>query len=327
MNAPVRLAVIGTGAMGRNHVRILSMLKEVELVGIVEPDAAAASAVAAQYGCKIFASLDALKGEIDAACVAAPSSLHAEIGTELLRAGIHCLIEKPLATDAAGCRALIDAAKDGGAHLLVGHVEQFNPAVRRLSDIFAGKYNIHAIDARRLGWAGKRITDADVIADLMVHDLDIVLALVRSPVKSISAQGISVLDTSGADHAVATLGFENGTLATLTASRITQNRVRELTVASDIGHIHLDYGRQELAIYRGPDLAPPSLIRAEPGGSVTDYAMERVLVRSTEPLMSEIRHFVDVVNGVEAPLVTGEDALAALQLIWQISTTIGGQLQ
>ena len=327
MSAPVRFAVVGAGVMGRNHLRILAMLGNVDLVGIVEPNAEIAASLAAQYGCRVFPRLDDLIGRVDAVSIATPSVNHAESGVPLLENGIHCLIEKPLATSEGECEALIAAAHRSGAKLLVGHIEQFNPAVRRLSEVFAGKYRIHALDARRLGWAGKRITDTDVIADLMVHDLDIVLALIGSPVTSIAAQGISVIETPGADHAVATLGFANGALATLTASRITQNRVRELSLASEIGHVHLDYGRQELAIYRGPDLAPKSLLRDEPGGSVTDYAMERVLVRSTEPLMAELLHFIDVARGRSEPLVTGADALRALRLTWRVSAIVNARLQ
>ncbi|UCH47990.1 MAG: Gfo/Idh/MocA family oxidoreductase [Betaproteobacteria bacterium] len=312
--------------MGQNHLRIYAMLKNVELVGLVEPVEERAKAAAEKYRCRVFAGIEDLVGIVDAVSVAAPSCVHAEIAAFLLDNGIHCLVEKPLATTEADCLALISTAEKSGARLLVGHVERFNPAVRRLSEIMNGGHRIYAMDVRRMSWASARINDMDVVTDLMVHDLDVVLSLVANPVSDVSAHGINILGSEGTDHVVATLSFCNGILATLTASRITQNRIRELTATTDIGHIHLDYGRQELAIYRGPDLAPPRLLSPEPGGTVFDYAMERVLVRSTEPLMAELQHFVDVVKGEQELLVTGWDALQALRVAWRINEATSEQM-
>ncbi len=322
MNAATRVAVVGAGAMGRNHLRIYANLKNVELVGIVEPIEKRAREVAEEYGCRIFAGIEDLVGAVDAASVVAPSPAHAGIAVYLLGNGIHCLVEKPLATTDEDCLALIASAEKSGARLLVGHVERFNPAVRRLSEIMNEGHRIYAIDARRMNWASARVKDIDVVTDLMVHDLDIVLSLVGSPIRDVFAQGISVLGSNGADHVVATLSFCNGTLANLTASRITQNRIRELTATTEIGHIRLNYGRQELTLYRDPDHSPRRLLNPEPGGSVLDYAMERVLVRSTEPLRAELQHFVNVVNGEQEPLVTGEQALEALRMAWSIGESV-----
>jgi predicted dehydrogenase len=319
---PVRVGVIGAGKMGSNHLRIYAGLKGVELVGVVDADAGCARESAARYGCRAFASAQEMAAQIDAATVAVPSSLHADIAGRLLERGVHCLVEKPLATTEADCEALIRAADAGGAVLLVGHVERFNPVVRQLGEILRGSV-VHAVDVRRMSALSARITDVDVVADLMIHDIDVVLSLLGTEVTDVFAQGVPSATGGGHDYVTATLRFAGGSMATLTASRITHNKIRELNVTADIGYVTANYINQELLIH---SQAQTSGSIGEGGGSyVLDLAIERVLIRPEEPLDVEIRHFVDAVQHGTPPLVSGQDALHAMRFVWEIQRLLAGQ--
>lgn len=312
---PIRIAAIGVGGMGANHARVLASMKGVELVAVVDNDPARAQAVADFYECLALTDIEQLP-EIDAATVAVPSSLHAVVGIPLLKAGIHCLIEKPLATTEADCKALIAAATEGSAQLLVGHIERFNPAVQQLTEVVDSD-EIVAIAARRMSAVSGRINDVDVVLDLMVHDLDIVLALTQRPVSDIVARGIN--GEFGADHVIALLTLDNGAQGTLTASRITQNKIRHLEVTTPDRFFVIDYPSQELLICRQG--------RIEATGDVDqkyrlDVNTEKVLVRRTEPLLEELRHFTEVCRGEVAPSVTGEIALEALRSVWKIQALL-----
>jgi predicted dehydrogenase len=314
--APVRVAVIGAGRMGTHHLRIYSGLKGVELVGVVDGDPSRAREAAARYGCRSFSSLEEVAGEVDAATVAVPSSLHAEVAGALLERGVHCLVEKPLATTEEDCRALIEAAGARDLVLLVGHVERFNPVVRQLDEILQGSL-VHAIDVRRMSALSSRVTDVEVTTDLMVHDVDVVLALMQGEVTNIFAQGVRTGGRAGQDYVTANLSFDNGSMATLTASRITHNKIRELHVTADLGFINASYSTQELLIYRQGEAT-----KLQPDGSEANYVLEleigRVLIRADEPLVLEIRHFVDAVRNRTPPLVSGQDALRAMRIVWEI---------
>lgn len=319
---PLRVAVIGAGKMGSNHLRIYSMLKGVELVAVVDPDEKKATEAGQRFGCQAFTSIDAIVGLVDAVTVAAPSSLHAEIGEYILSKGIHCLMEKPLAVTREECQRLIAAAEKHNVVFMVGHVERFNPAVRQLAAILQDGHAVHAIDARRMSFASSRITDVDVVSDLMVHDLDIILYLTGfKPLTALNAHGVRTGGGSGGDYVTALLSFSDGAVASITGSRITQNKVRTLQITSDLGFITLDYIAQEILIHRQ---------RTEPtqtaqGSYVFDLQIEKVLVRTAEPLMQEIQHFVDCVRTGAQPLVTGEHGLAALEIVWQIQQAIKEQ--
>lgn len=320
MGDALRVAVVGAGKMGSNHLRAYSTIKGVEVAGVFDVDRDRAEAAARRYGCPVLDTLDSVTEEADAASVAVPSSLHAEVGGTLLEGGVHCLIEKPLATTEADCRKLIDGARRQGLVLLVGHVERFNPVVEQLEEIVGG-HLIHAIDARRMSALSARITDVDVVSDLMVHDLDIVLALMKSPVAEVYARGVHTVGAGGQDYVTAVLAFANGGLASLTASRITQNKVRELQLTTDVGFITANYTTQELLLYRQGHVAE----LGSGSNYVLDLAIERVFVRPGEPLVLELRHFVDAVLGRVAPRVSGEDALEALQLVWRVKHQVSGE--
>ena len=320
----MRVAVIGAGNMGRNHLRVYGTLKHVDLVGVYDADANAAADAAEQFDCRRIAALDDVPAMVDAVSICSPSTTHVEIGLQLLEAGVHCLIEKPLATSEQDCLALIESARASNAKLLVGHIERFNPAVQQLSILLDGNQTVQAIDAKRLSSVGKRITDVDVVADLMVHDLDIVMALVKSDVVSIEAQAVSTFGSPGGDHVVALLRFANDSIACLTASRITQNTVRNLAVTTDVGFIEVDYIDQSIEVFLQDKVKMPRGGTSRFGDYALDIAMERVQVRRTEPLQMELSHFAQMVREDVPPLVPGEDGLAVLQLVWQIQECLRG---
>lgn len=313
----IRVAVIGAGVMGGHHLRIYNSLKGVDLVGVVESDHASAREAQDRYGCEIMGGIEDLIGKVDAVSVCTPSVTHAEIGKFFLENAIPCLIEKPLAVTENECNDLIAAAARKGVILMVGHVERFNPAVRQLEAILQDGHAVHAVDARRLSSVSGRITDVDVVSDLMVHDIDIVLSLVKSPVSQVMARGVYTSGNPGGDYVSALLTFEHGGLATLTASRITQNKVRELNVTTDLGLIKVNYTTQELMVFRQGEFSEQRL-----AGGLSNYhldiSMERALIRNAEPLVLELQHFVDCVRQRSQPIVTGNDALEALRIVWKV---------
>ncbi|MBF0605429.1 MAG: Gfo/Idh/MocA family oxidoreductase [Nitrospirae bacterium] len=306
----LRVAIIGVGQMGRHHVRVYSQIRGVDLIGVVDPNEKHARDAANTFGCPSFNTIDPILEHVDAVSIATPPATHAAIGTKLLNRGIHCLIEKPLATTEDHCQQLIQAAQKNNAILLVGHIERFNPAVQTLAAILSQGCRIHAIDIRRMSRASARITDVDVIADLMTHDLDIVMSLIQEPIRQIVASSVQTADSPGSDYVTALLSFSGGAMASLTASRITQNKIRELNITADLGWITVDLIRQELCIFHQGG----GHQRGIPGPHYgLDYAIERVTVKHAEPLAVEIQHFVDAVRGHTAPLTTGQHALAVLK--------------
>jgi predicted dehydrogenase len=319
---PVRVGVIGAGKMGSHHLRIYAGLKGVDLVGVVDDNRERAQQAAARHGCRAFASAQELAGEVDAVSIAVPSMLHADVAGPLLGQGVHCLVEKPLATTESDCEALIRAADAGGAVLLVGHVERFNPVVRQLGEILAGNV-VQAIDVRRMSALSARITDVDVVADLMIHDLDVVLSLLGSDVTGVFAQGVTAPAGGPPAYVTATLQFAGGSMATLTASRITHNKIRELNVTADLGFITASYITQELLIHSQARTSGTAAVGAS--SYVLDLSIERVLIRPEEPLDVEIRHFVDAVRGTVPPLVSGEAALNAMRFVWEIQRLLAAQ--
>lgn len=313
----LRVAVVGVGEMGANHARVFARLKGASLVGVTDTSEERAQAVATQHGCRRFKSAESLIGEVDAVTVAVPSSLHAEVAAPLLEAGVHCLIEKPLATSAGDAQVLIEAARKGRSQLLVGHIERFNPAVEQLARILRGDHHVLAVDARRMSAVSSRVMDVDVVEDLMIHDLDIVLSLIGERPVDVTARGVHVSEAQGQDYVTSLLTFPSGALASLTASRVTQNQVRELQVTTDQRFFTIDYPAQELLIYRQGRIGTVDGGAKPDGRYVLDVSTERVFVRRSEPLAEELAHFIDVAHGV-APKVSGEDALAALQVAWEI---------
>lgn len=319
---PLRVAVVGAGRMGENHLRIYNGLKNVHLVGLVDPDRARAAAAAARYDCTAFASIDELVGKVDAASVCVPSGLHAAVGCFLLDNGIDCLIEKPLAVSERECEALIAAAHQRNRILMVGHVERFNPAVQELANLLGNAYRVHAIDARRMSWTGTRVADTDVVLDLMVHDLDIVLWLMGKPVRAVSASGVHTSNARGQDYVTALLSFDDGEMASLTASRITETKVRELLLTTDLGYITVNYVSQEVLVFRQGGTKREPHHWSNTSSAVLDSVIERVVIRNAEPLVLELQHFVACVRAGTVPMVTGQNALDTLRVAHRIQADL-----
>ena len=238
MSNTIKVAVIGAGMMGKNHLKTYKSMPGVELVGVYDIFPDACKAAAETFGIKAFASLQEVADNVDAVSVVTTSVTHCEVGLFFLNRGIHCLIEKPLAATEEECRKLIKAAADHNATLLVGHIEQFNPAVEQMHKLLSDTSKIRSLTAQRMSAASGRITDVDVSMDLMIHDMEIILSLVQSPIANVQAASVKTKDSPmGKDYITALLQFENGATANLTASRITQARVRTLTVTTDTNYI------------------------------------------------------------------------------------------
>lgn len=324
MTNPIKVAVIGAGMMGKNHLRTYKNLNGFELVGVYDIFADAANSAAETFGIKAFSSLEEVAANVDAVSVVTTSVTHAEVGEFFLNKGIHCLIEKPLATTEDECRRLISAAKRNNVTLLVGHIEQFNPAVEQLHKILSNTSQICSLEARRMSAASGRITDVDVAMDLMIHDAEIILSLVKSPVVNVQASAVrSAKSPSGKDYITALIEFANGATAALTASRITQSRIRTLNVTTDNNYIDMDFINQSIAVHSQSRMHGvnqndlPENMRYGLKGSV-----ENLFIMQAQPLNSELNHFANCINGKETPRISGEQALDALHVIWEIQEAL-----
>ncbi len=309
----LRVAVVGVGKMGQNHARCLSSMKGVDLVAVVDTDRALAESVAASRGSRAVDSIDDLHG-VEAVVVAVPTAQHAEIGCELMKRGIHCLVEKPLAGDSGDARLLLNTAEAVGVVLQVGHVERFNPAVRQLREVLADE-RVLAVNARRMSATSGRVTDIDVVMDLMIHDFDVVLSLMGGDTPTVVARGVD--GTSGHDHVTALLSFDDQRMASITASRITQNQIRQLEVITEERFFTVDYSNQDLVIYRQGRVEGHAGNEAEVRYSL-DVDIRQVFVRRREPLVEELEHFVGAVRGDHPCEVDGPEALRALELVWAV---------
>jgi predicted dehydrogenase len=297
---PIRVAVVGAGEFGRNHVRVWRELEGAELVGIVDTDAGRAARVAAEFGTRVLPGLESLAAEgVDAVSLVVPTKEHARIGCRLLESDLDVLVEKPMAASLAEADDLIAAASRRGRILQVGHVERFNPAVTAVQSIVSRPmfFEVH-----RLGIFTPRSLDIDVVYDVMIHDLDIVLSLVNSPVADLKAVGIPVM-TDKVDIAHARVEFETGTVANLTASRVSTERVRKMRFFQEHEYISLDFTRQDVL-----------RVRVKPATPQPEINFEKLPTTSEEPLRAELRAFLDSVRTRQAPAVDGLAGRRALEL-------------
>lgn len=325
MSNNIKVAVIGAGMMGKNHLKTYKSLQGVDLVGVYDIYPEAAKAAADLFGIKAFSSLEEVAASVDAVSVVTTSVTHAEVGEFFLNKGIHCLMEKPLATTEEQCLRLINAAKKNNVTLLVGHVEQFNPAVEQMHKLLADNSKICSLSANRMSAASGRITDVDVAMDLMIHDVEVILSLVKSPVIDVQANCVKTKHSpSGKDYISALLAFENGATANITSSRITQSRVRTLTVTTDTNYIDMDFINQSINVcsqgrmpFVQQDNIPDWMRYGLKGCS------EQLFIPTSQPLQSELSHFLNCVRGKETPRISGEDALNALKVIWKIEAKLG----
>jgi predicted dehydrogenase len=305
----LKLAVVGGGAFGRNHVRVLSSLPGVQLVAIVDSDLAKAQALAAAHGSQAFGTLDSAPG-VDAAIVATPTQSHEEVAARLLSAGVDVLVEKPIASTAAAGERLARLADEKGRILQIGHLERFNPAVVALEKALTIPlfFEIH-----RLSIFTPRSLDVDVVLDLMIHDLDLVLSLTKAMPQEIRAAGISVLSNK-VDIANVRLSFASGCIANLTASRVSVEQVRKLRLFQPGEYISLDYHRQDATRF--------SVSPAE-SGPLPKIGFEQLKVDRIEPLQAELASFCDAVRQRTRPRVDAWQGARALHLAEAILDKIG----
>jgi predicted dehydrogenase len=312
--------VIGVGTFGRNHARVYHQLARegmpVRLVGVVDPDTARADAVAREFGCRGFGSIEQLTvthSEVQAASVAVPTSQHLNAARQLMEAGIDVLIEKPLAASLAEADDLIRLAQRMGRIGQVGHLERFNPAVRATIPVITRPmfFEVH-----RLSVFTPRSLDVDVVLDLMIHDLDIVLSFVNSSVKEIRAVGLPIL-SGKVDIANVRLEFESGCVANFTASRVSTERVRKLRFFQPKQYVSLDYGRQDVLVFsvgQGDGSATPSVN--------PQIQMAKPPTTGEEPLHAELKSFLESVQRRSRPTVTLEDGRRALAVALDIIASI-----
>jgi predicted dehydrogenase len=304
-DAPLRIAVIGVGHLGRHHARLLAGIDGAQLVAVVDTQPDRAAAAAQPTGALALANYRELFGQVDAVTVAVPTELHHEIALPFLERGISTLVEKPITRTVAEADALIAAAAGSGATLAAGHTERYNPAVAVVLPLVSTP---RFIEVHRLGVFPDRSLDIDVVFDLMIHDLDIILAMVKSEVTSIDSVGVPVL-TDRFDIANARLRFATGCIANVTASRISKERVRKIRFFQPDAYISIDYAEQEVEGYR--------LLRRE--GQRPEIQGGKLPVTREEPLKRELTDFVGAVREKRRPVVTGEDGRRALVLAQAIA--------
>lgn len=325
MTKNIKVAVIGAGMMGKNHMKTYKSLNGVELVGVYDIFPEAAKAAAETFGIRAFSSMEEVAENVDAVSVVTTSVTHADVGEFFLNKGIHCMMEKPLACTEEECQRLISAADKDNVVLLVGHIERFNPAVEQMGKLLSDTSKIRSLTAQRMSAASGRITDVDVSMDLMIHDVEVIQSLVKSPVVNIQAASVKTKESPmGKDYITALLEFENGATANITASRITQARVRTLTVTTDTNYIDMDFINQSINVHsqgRMPYVNPeniPEWMNYGLKGSV-----EQLFIPTNQPLSAELNHFLSCVRGEATPRITGQNALDALRVIWKIQEKLG----
>jgi predicted dehydrogenase len=314
---PVPVAVVGAGNMGSNHLRVYDTLPEANLVEVVEPDADRAAAVRENYDVTICDDIDELECA-RAVTVAVPNQYHRAVATTLAERGIDILIEKPIAMTVENATAIVETAAANDVLLQVGHIERFNPAVQVFDEILDSQ-EIIALEAHRLGPFNEHLTDESVIFDLMIHDIDVIRSLVGTPVDHIDAVGARSHSTE-LDHAVAHLKFDGGILGTMTSSHVTHSKIRTLTVTTRETFIELDYQRQQITVNRRG--TEETTLFEDTSGYRTETIQETPFVQTREPLKNELQSFIECVRTRETPLVDGQQALRAVELASEITSTI-----
>ena len=308
----VRIAVIGVGALGRHHARILAALPDVELAGIVDINEQRAREIGSLVNAPWMTHATELLGRVDAVTVAVPTEAHLSVAMPFLQRGTAVLVEKPLARDLGQAQQMIDAAAASGAIFGVGHTERYNPAVAAVRPLLD---HPRFIEVHRLGTFPDRSLDIDVVFDLMIHDLDVVLSIVASDVVAVEAVGVAVL-TSKPDIANARLKFASGCIANITASRISKDRIRKIRIFQRDSYLSVDYAAQEVERWR--------LVKGDGARPAIDGG--KLDVVSEEPLKRELVDFVAAVREQRPPGVTGADGMRALQLAQRVSNAMDSGL-
>ena len=301
----IRVGVIGVGSLGQHHARVYASLPEAELVGVVDAVPEKAGEIAAKFGANAWSDYTELFGKVDAVSIAAPTTLHAEIGIHCLNEGIHVLAEKPIAHTLEAAENLINTARERDRILQIGHLERFNPAVVALREIVTRP---RFFEAHRMGLFSPRSLDVDVILDLMIHDLDIISLLVPSAVEKITAVGIAIL-SNRIDIANARIQFTDGCVANITASRVSMEKIRKLRLFQKQEYISLDYTRQDLAVFN---------LKHHEGSPLPEIVNQVIEPEKKEPLALELISFLGAIRGEHHVACKGEEGLSALRLAMQI---------
>ncbi len=313
---PIRCGVAGVGLLGYHHARLLSSLDGVELVGVADIDAAHRTRAAEAFTVPGFSRVRGLiECGVDAVAIATPTTTHHDVMLELVQAGVHVLVEKPLASTVAEAETMLAVARLHGVLVQAGHVERFNGAVLALQDAIARP---RFVECHRLSPWPQRGSDVSVVHDLMIHDLDIVCALVGEEIVAVDAMGVPVF-SANEDIANVRLRFAGGCVANITSSRVSLERMRKIRVFSEDAYVSTDYAAQDVLVYRKKPGPLPA--GASPMEHIT---IDPLPVQRDEPLKLELRAFVDSVRTGQPPRVSGEDGLAALQLAERVVSAIRG---
>lgn len=319
----VKVGVIGTGIMGERHCRVYDGMPEVELVGIHDLARERGLPIARRHNTRFFSLLDDLLSQVDAVSIATPTPSHAELACTALERGVHVLIEKPIAHTLEQAEAIAAAAQKSGLIVQVGHIERFNPTYSELHNVLADMRSL-AITMRRLSPYITSATDVDVVYDLMIHDLDLALDIGGAWPDEIHAVG-RTLHHKGVDHVVATLSFKEGPMITLLASRITEQKVRDIAVVASNAYVEADLLAKAISIHHRtiPQyLQGPATVKYR-----QESLVERIVVPATEPLLMELKHFVSAVRDGRAPLVGARQGVDALRLAQQIKEMVDQQVK
>ncbi|MCC6542884.1 MAG: Gfo/Idh/MocA family oxidoreductase [Nitrospirae bacterium] len=303
MDNKIKVAVIGVGYLGEHHARIYSSMSDVLLVGVVDANKSRADEIAAKYSTKAYYDYKELPGNVQAVSIAVPTVLHHSISLDFIKHNIDVLIEKPVTTTIDEADDLIKEAQKRSVLLQVGHIERFNSAYKNLLNVVRKP---GFIETHRLGPYVGRGIDVDVILDLMIHDIDIILSIVKSDVVEVRALGVPVL-TSNIDIANARLEFSNGCVANLTASRVSREKVRKIRIFQANTYIAVDYAQQSMGIYR-------RVIE----NNIPKITGEDTKLEKEEPLLSELASFINAVRKRSTPAVSGEDGREALRVAIRI---------
>lgn len=308
----IRTAVIGVGYLGRFHAQKYAALENAELVAVVDPNPDAAANVAEECNTQAFSDYNEIMGKVDAVSIVVPTQLHYQVAKEFLENGIHVLLEKPITVTVAEADELIEIAHRNKLVLQVGHLERFNSAVLALDGVLASP---QFIESHRLAPFNPRGADVNVVLDLMIHDIDIIQNLVRSPIASIDSKGVSVL-TNEDDIANARITFENGCVANVTASRVSMKPQRKMRIFQPDAYISIDFQDKVLSIHRKGE--------KEMFPGIPEITSEESIFENSDAIMAEASAFLDAINNGTPPPVTGEDGREALKTAIHISELLGG---
>lgn len=304
-DSTIKVGVVGVGYLGKFHAEKYAASAKARLIAVVDTDEARAKEIAAAVGVEAATDYRALFGRVQCVSIAVPTGFHYQVARDFIAAGIDVLVEKPLTVEIGEARELVEAARQKNVILQVGHLERFNPAIRRLEGVVKDP---KFVECHRLAPFIERGTDVNVVLDLMIHDIDVIASLVRSPVVRVEAVGVPVL-TEKPDIANARITFANGCIANVTASRVSLKRERKVRFFQSDAYISIDYDQRRAQIYRKP----------APGAGWLDIRAENIEIKDGDALADEIDSFLDCVAARTMPLVGGAEALLALEIASMIS--------